>query len=383
MTNKVVSSSFVIATNGFADGPAQALRDYLNKNKAAFLTEVNHPLVEENKNEHIVTMYKNGQQVRSKVYKLPNRPPYTFMFDPFVPLKLPECDVWFGFNNLACLRGLLRKKVKPATNVYYWAVDFVPGRFGKGLLTKTYNNLDRYVCNSVDARIELSQAALDGRSKYLGLTKVKSSPAIVVPMGAWLNRTPKATSRNWESKTVIYLGHLVERQGVDRLVKAVAILVKQGLDIKLGVIGSGPLAQELRQLTKELGIDGRVKFHGFVKDHKVVEKIISAATIAAAPYVQDRTSFTQYADPGKLKAYLGCGLPIIMTDVPPNAKEIQKAGAAIIVSDNPISIAEGIEAYFSNEAKWRAAHQASLTYAREYDWNLILGGGLRKIGFET
>lgn len=379
---KIKDETFTIVTNGFADGPAQPLRDYLLERKAKKLIMVNHPLVGEGSNKHLVTVYEKGKKKSQKKYGLPNKPPYTFAFDPFVPLKLPATTAWFGFNNLAAKRGLHRKKRGKAQKVYYWAVDFVPNRFGDNVLTKVYNMIDKDVCLNADARIELTETAVTKRTQYLKLDADNMSPALTVPMGTWLQRTPKATGAAWKRKKVVYLGHLVERQGVATLIKALGILMQEDSEITADIIGGGPLAEDLKTLAKELGIAKRVTFHGFVKDHKDVESILAKATVAAAPYMDDKTNFTQFADPGKLKAYLGANLPVVLTAVPPNARELERAGAAVIVKDTPQGVADGLQSLLSDQARWRKAHRAAAKLAEDFDWNSILGRALGKLGFE-
>jgi glycosyltransferase involved in cell wall biosynthesis len=377
---RIDESTFVIATNGYADGPAQALRDYLLAHDARQVTMVNHPLVAEGGNEHLVTTHAGGTTSR-KTYRLPNRPPYTYLFDPFVPVRLPTSTAWFGFNNLAALRGLSRRMLGKSEAVYYWAVDFVPERFGRGPVTGAYNLLDRLACTRVDARIELTEAALRGRTMALGLNADATAPAIIVPMGAWLSRTPKAKPGPWGEPRLVFLGHLVERQGVATLLQSFALLCDKRPDIRLDVIGSGLLESRLRALARTLGVDSHVTFHGFVDDHKDVEGILARGTIAVAPYVKDTQSFTRYADPGKLKAYLAAGLPIVLTDVPPNARELAASGAAILTDDEPEALAAAVERWLGDERLWRAAHSAALAYAQQFDWNALLGEGLAKLGF--
>jgi glycosyltransferase involved in cell wall biosynthesis len=379
---KIDQSVFTIVANGFADGPAQPLRDYLLEHKAKKVIMVNHPLVAEGGNKHIVTIYEKGKIVSQKKYGLPNKPPYTFAFDPFVPIKLPDSTAWFGFNNLAAQRGLRRKKRGKTQKVYYWAVDFVPNRFGNNPLTKIYNKVDKKVSLNADARIELAETAIKKRTEYLDLDTEKMAPALTVPMGTWLDRTPKISDSAWKNKKVVYLGHLVERQGVATLIKALGILMKKDPAVTADIIGGGPLAEDLKTLAKDLGISKRVAFHGFVKDHEDVESILATASVAAAPYVNDKTSFTQFADPGKLKAYLGASLPIVLTEVPPNARELERAGAAVIVKDTPEAVADGLQSLLSDQAKWRKARQASAKLAHEFDWNTILKSALGKLGFE-
>jgi glycosyltransferase involved in cell wall biosynthesis len=379
---KISQSVFTIVTNGFADGPAQPLRDYLLLNKAKKLIMINHPLVAEGSNKHIVTIYEKGKQVSQKKYPAPNKPPYTFVLDPLLPLRVPPSTAWFAFNNLAALKGLRQKNRGKTKKVYYWAVDFVPNRFGNNFLTTTYNKVDRLVSQKADGRIELTQTALEQRPDYLNLDKSHMAPALVAPMGTWLDRTPKAGPKAWQQKKVVYLGHLVERQGVATLVNALGILIKKEPSVTAEIVGGGPLLADLKNLAKKLGIDKQVTFHGFVKDHKDVEAILASGTVAAAPYVKDETNFTQFADPGKLKAYMGASLPMVITDVPPNAAELEKAGAALIVDDSPEAVAAGLETLLTDQNKWQKAQRGSIELAKEFDWNRILASTLNQLGFE-
>jgi glycosyltransferase involved in cell wall biosynthesis len=378
--NKISSSSFTIVANGFADGPAQALRDYLIKHKAKRVVTITHPLVPESEGRHAIITYENGQMIEREI-KLPNKPPITYMFDPLYPVRVPASDVWFGFNNLACARGLLRRSVRRDSKVVYWAVDFVPNRFGSSVATKVYDAVDRFVSHKVDLRVELSEAALKGRAEHLKLDEGRMAAGRVVPMGAWLERTPKVADDAWKKKKIVYLGHLVERQGVASLIDSLSILMDHDTEITAEIIGSGPLLDTLKQKAKKLGIGKRITFHGFVESHQEVEDILASGTVAVAPYQVDKDSFTQFADPGKLKAYLGAYLPIVLTDVPPNAKDLAASGAAIIVKDTPESIADGIEQLLSSKPKYQNAVAAAKKEAAHFDWEIILRDALNALGY--
>lgn len=378
---KIHELTFTISGNGFADGPSQALRDYLLEHNAKRVITVSHPLVAEGPNTHVVTTYRDGK-VSERAVRLPNKPPYTYLFDPLAPLRLPKDDIWFGFNNLACLRGLARKKVGRTKKVIYWAVDFVPNRFGTGIATKGYDKVDSYVARKADFRVEVSQAALDARTRRLELDKKISAKGLVIPMGAWLKSTPKTTSKSWEKQIAVYMGHLVERQGVATFVEAINLLKRRGSRVKAEVIGGGPMLDHLKSQAKELGIEKAITFHGFIKSHKDVEKILSKCTVAVAPYQVDPANFTQYADPGKLKAYMGASLPIVVTAVPPNVNELVAAGVAKVVEDNSEEVAEGVEYFLSNESRWTKAHKSSANKAKEFDWDVLLKAKLKTLGIE-
>jgi len=54
-------------------------------------------------------------------------------------------------------------------------------------------------------------------------------------------------------------------------------------------------------------------------------QLLSSASIGLATYLESEESFTQFADPGKLKNYLAAGLPIVMTRVPYNADSLEES----------------------------------------------------------
>jgi glycosyltransferase involved in cell wall biosynthesis len=352
--------TFAIVANGFADGPAQALRDYLVA-KGSEVWTVFHPLSAEQGRTHVVTSYAQGERLRERHVRLPLRPPASFALDPFVPPLPPRVDVWFGFNPLACARGL----VASTGRTVLWSVDFVPDRFGRDTLpTRIYDRLDRLCCLRADARVELSDAAREARNSRHGLG---DASAHVVPMGAWLDRVPSTSEESFRRGRVVFLGHLVERQGVATLLAA---LDGRPADI----VGTGPLAAELRAQAHE-----NVRFHGYVADHREVERLLSEAAVAVAPYRQTAETFTRYADPGKLKAYLAAGLPIVLTDVPPNASELAVEAGAELVADDPRALRDAIERALASAEGWRARRAAALAYARRFDWNVLLPDLLAKL----
>jgi glycosyltransferase involved in cell wall biosynthesis len=377
-----VRQGAAIVANGFADGPAQALRDYL-VGKGTRVVAISHPLTPENGRGHVIAEYAAGKRIHEHTIRLPVRPPASFLFDAFVPLAPPPVDAWFGFNPLASARGLVARRRDRARFVVLWSVDFVPDRFGRGTpATRVYDRIDRLCCTHVDARIELSEAAREGRNRRHGLAP-DAPAAHVVPMGAWLDRVPIIPPDGFRRRRVVFLGHLVERQGVETFLESLALLVRRGETIQGDVIGTGPLEEALRERAKRLGLERAVRFHGFVSDHRDVERLLANASLGVAPYRPGDATFTRYADPGKLKAYLAAGLPIVLTDVPPNARELEREAGAEIVPFEPAAFAAAVARSHENAGDWVARRDAALAYARRFDWGVLLPEALRKLGLDA
>jgi glycosyltransferase involved in cell wall biosynthesis len=169
---------------------------------------------------------------------------------------------------------------------------------------------------------------------------------------------------------------------VDVLLDALALLRARGEELAADVIGTGPLEPELRSRARALGIENTVRFHGFVPDHRDVERLLADSSVAAAPYRPGEGTFTEYADPGKLKSYVAAGLPIVLTAVPPNAAELAREGGAEIVEYDPAAIADALMRSVASPERWRERRQAALAHARRFDWPRLLGDLLRKLGLE-
>jgi glycosyltransferase involved in cell wall biosynthesis len=341
-----------------------------------------HPLGVEDPGRHEIVVYERGNEPRRRVVTLPSRPPYTFPLDLLVPPWPATVSCWLAFNNMQCARGMLARRLGRANTVVYWAVDFVPERFGRGPLTKAYDAVDDYCCRHADLRVELSRAALEGRNERYRLNAASTAPTCVVPVGAWLDRLPVAPEAAVAKRRVLFIGHLVPRQGVGVLLDAMRILVDRGVQVELEIAGTGPLFEELRESAQRKGLDARVRFTGFLDNHRDVESFLASGSVAVAPYDPTGQTFTRYADPSKLKAYLAAGLPVLTTDVPPNAHELAARAGAEIVEFTPAAYAAAIERILSMPEEWRRRRAAALEYVKAYDWNRLLEPAFAALGFE-
>jgi glycosyltransferase involved in cell wall biosynthesis len=380
----VGDSQFIVLANGTSGSPpASGLVEYLVAQGARQTTTVFHPLAVEDGNRHEITTYGPHSESQTRIVRLPVRLPYTYPVDVLVPLRPPRVDGWFAFNNLLCLRGLLERRVRPATTVAYWAVDFVPDRFGTDArLTKIYDRVDAYCCHHADLRIELSEAALEGRNARHRIKAGNGARTLIAPVGAWVGQAPVTPEDGWRSRRVVFVGHLVERMGGDTVIKAMSLLVERGSDVVADIAGHGPLKERLQSEVAAKGLGKKIHFHGFISDRRKLDRLLANAAVALAPYSTRGESFTRYADPSKLKSYLAAGLPILMTGVPPNTSDLAAHAGAQVLPDNPEAFADAIEHTLANADEWRRRRAAARRYVQRFDWNTIVGDVLKAAGFE-
>jgi len=82
-----------------------------------------------------------------------------------------------------------------------------------------------------------------------------------------------------------------EIKGQDKLIAATSLLVNSGINATLDLIGAGPSESYLINLTKELGIDNIVTFHG-IKGRAELYRIIKNYDIIVQPSVHEGFGLT-------------------------------------------------------------------------------------------
>lgn len=84
-------------------------------------------------------------------------------------------------------------------------------------------------------------------------------------------------------KDLVFLGRLVSDKGCDLVLRALALLKKDGLSPSFTVVGDGPEMPALRQLTAELGLSPQVEFLGTVREGR--GKIVARHKIMVVPSI--------------------------------------------------------------------------------------------------
>lgn len=370
-----------IVTHEATTGPAHDLRDFL-KERAVGLLFVAHPLlfISSNfKKSSYWQLYKSGEKTKEGKAFHWIFPEYILYFkDIFYSLfwvitKIGKTDIFFGVNNINALVGVLLKKLGFTKKVIFYCIDYIPKRFSSPLINSIYHRIDKWVVEESDVTWNLSPRMGEGRNKKWG--KVLGNQ-ITVPIGAWYARIQAHRTTKINPHEIIYVGTIIEKQGLDICIEAVRVLKETIKDIQLTIIGSGPYEDVIKSLVKKYKLEKYVQFLGYLDSHEDVERRLSEASLAVALYNPAKDMFTYYADPTKVKTYLACGLPVLITDIPYIAKHVEIAGCGIIVDYVLSDITEKIEQFFNDKKRIKQCRMNALMFAKQYDWPTVFSKAL-------
>ena len=113
-------------------------------------------------------------------------------------------------------------------------------------------------------------------------------------------------------------------------------------------------------------------------DHERLFKFIPHERVSVAPYMDDPNNYSYYADPTKPKEYLGCGLPIVITDVPWIAEEVKKRPMGVVCRYKRDELAAACVKLLKDDEFYKICLKNALDFASTLDWDKIYDTALKQ-----
>ncbi len=292
-----------------------------------------------------------------------------------------KLDLFIGFESVNALAGVVLKKFGKIKNVVYYVSDFSPKRYKSKWFNKFYLFLDKTAARYSDATWNVSDAMPKARKK-LGYHMEKISPQILAPNAFFKKEIKSLPFEKTKSFSIIYAGTLGLENGPDLAIQMMPQIIKKFPSASLTIAGGGRPEDEksLRDLIHKLNIEKSVNFVGFVPTNKDLYDLVRRHRLLVAPYKAVPGSVRYYADAVKIRMSLACGLPVVTTQVPPNGKLAEKAGAGIITKDDVNDLAKAVINIFSDKKQYSKMRKAAIDSAKENTWENSYSNALRQMG---
>ena len=370
--------NIVIVAHKFLTQPDDEMVVYLNNQKTNTVLHIMHSFSDAPDRCSYFRLYEKGKLIkecRGKDYSyLPE--PILYVKELLLTLQYVYrskviFDTYIGMDGLCVVFGRILKFLRRVKKVIFWSIDFVPeNRFKGGWKNKIYHYINTSGYKGADEMWDLSPRMLEAREKFLGIKKEDYKSHKVVPYGMWVDNITTYSYNKVDPYTIVFMGHLLEKQGVQLILQYLPDIIKLYPKIKFKIIGGGSYRDELESLVDVFKIRKHCIFLGKIEDIKELENEVAKSTIAVAPYIKKLDTWTYYADPGKIKTYLACGVPVLLTDISWNAKDIEENQCGIIIDETRESIMNAIDLLLkkSNNIKYR---NNSKKYAKTFNYTNI------------
>ena len=166
-------------------------------------------------------------------------------------------------------------------------------------------------------------------------------------------------------KIILYIGRLVYEKGIQHLIAAMPKIINGYNDTKLVIGGRGGMYDELREQARNLGIENKVYFTGYLSS-KEVQKMYKCADIAVFPSTYEPFGIVA------LEAMLA-GIPTVVSDIG-GLNEIVDHGVNGMKSyaGNSNSIADSVlTLLYNHQLCDNIVKNAKTKVKQEFNWNKI------------
>ncbi|MEH2273169.1 MAG: glycosyltransferase family 4 protein [Nostoc sp.] len=149
---------------------------------------------------------------------------------------------------------------------------------------------------------------------------VRSAP----DLSRFRRMSPNPNYRRGRNYLIGYMGVMGEPEGIDYLLRMVYYIVqkKNRSDIHFMLIGSGPAAEKLKALSKELGVTEFVEFTGFKQGEELLERL-SSCDVCVEP--SPTSAYNENCTMNKILEYMAMGKAIVQFDLREGRRSAQEA----------------------------------------------------------
>jgi glycosyltransferase involved in cell wall biosynthesis len=169
---------------------------------------------------------------------------------------------------------------------------------------------------------------------------------------------------------LLFSGLLAGDRGLDVALQAVARLrVAHPGRFVLVIVGEGPVRRELEAQVQTLGLDGDVRFTGWI-DHDRLPDVVARASIGILPFQACPHINSTLAN--KLFEYMTLGLPVVASDVTPMLRVLKETGAGLSFrSGDAADLARKVELLADDpDARERCADSGRRAAKETYNWDV-------------
>jgi len=164
--------------------------------------------------------------------------------------------------------------------------------------------------------------------------------------------------------TILYLGRLKKYKSIDHLIKALPLILKRVADTRLVIVGEGDYKLELQNLTKDMNLEDKVLFTGFVDERAKVEWL-HRAWVTVYPSIKEGWGLTN------IEAN-ACGTPAIASDVPGLRESVLPGKTGFLFKYGQVKeLADKIVKVITDDVSRERFSKEAIAWASNFSWDKV------------
>lgn len=218
------------------------------------------------------------------------------------------------------------------------------------------NRFDRVWASQAAGIVAVSEAVKEFCVQDVGIPAARVSviPCVIAPAAA----LPRSRSSG-AMLTAISLASLYPHKNQATLLDGLAAARRQGVDVRLRVVGDGPTMAALYQRCVALGLREAVDWYGAVWRRDIVQPLLASSDVFVSA-----SKFEGL--PLSIQEGMSHGLALVLSDIPPH-REVAGDAALYFRADEPDTLADRLCSLAANPERRAALERASRERLGRFD----------------
>ncbi len=212
-------------------------------------------------------------------------------------------------------------------------------------------------------------SAMQEKAANMGLKSL--SDISVIPMGTYTQDRFVPPACPASRQGILFVGRLVDKKGVEYLIRALPAISARFPQQYLSVVGDGPLLDELKELAQELGVTDSVRFLGG-KPNEAIPSYLQRARVTVFPSVVAESG-DQEGTPVAIMEALACACACVVCDYPGVRDIIRDGETGLLAAQrSPDEIAAQVLRLLSDQELAESLGKQGRNHVVEhYDWQVV------------
>jgi glycosyltransferase involved in cell wall biosynthesis len=179
---------------------------------------------------------------------------------------------------------------------------------------------------------------------FFGQSEIFGIPCIPIANGIDMDSIPfKVKASSGRGVSMIVVANLARWHGIDRMLRGLAehLEHKGARPVVLSIVGDGPAANGLRALTRDLGLEDVVRFHGMHSGAEL-DALFANADLALSSLGMHRLGLHRSSSL-KAREYCARGIPFVIASDDPDFPEGVPFVYRVAADESPIDVAAVVE----------------------------------------
>ncbi len=223
----------------------------------------------------------------------------------------------------------------------------------------TLNTADKIICYTEEEK-----------KKLINILHISESKIAVIPNGIDTDQFhPRIGNRTTGAIKLVCVSRFVKGKGVEYIIRAMGILVKETPDLHLTLVGDGPERACICDLIESLGLTDNVSIIDFVPYDKM-PRVFQDSDIFVLPSLHEGVPRTA------LEA-MSCGLPVVISDFS-HLRDLIDGGGLMFPMKDVRALADNLRTLIADKDKRaKMGQKARERIVREYSWERTVTGTLQ------